>query len=291
MKDGKPSFTARVIALGRALYREAPADYAPTGDAIASDLLSPPMRAMSQLAAPLWSLSPSVARQLFRAATFGLSEHVALRTRAIDEQLADAISSGCTQVVTLGAGYDARPWRLACLEGTHCFEVDYPATQERKRSMIDSHRLIAGSIDFVPVDFAKDSLEDALASAGHDRDKPTAWILEGVTVYLQRDALQTLFANIAARSAPKSMLSVTYVPREVVSRWSGGQERIEAVMQSIGERFEGLLEPSALVAMLEAHAMSLVHDESTQELAARWMPAVSSQSVWNRERLALVRVR
>ena len=56
----------------------------------------------------------------------------------------------------------------------------------------------------------KDSLEAALADAGHDAGAPTFWLWEGVTPYLPREAVRATLASIAARSARGSRIAVTY---------------------------------------------------------------------------------
>ena len=55
------------------------------------------------------------------------------RTRFIDDKMRESLQRGVSQVVILGAGYDARAYRFAedC-SGTRVFEVDHPATQQVK---------------------------------------------------------------------------------------------------------------------------------------------------------------
>jgi methyltransferase (TIGR00027 family) len=288
MREDRPSWTATVVALGRALYERAPEAYGPTGDALTAELLPSGWRLLARAGAPLWSASPSLARQAFRAATFGLSEHVALRTRVIDEALADAVRArGCRQLVTLGAGLDTRPWRMDALADVSAFEVDHPATQRTKRARCEGWTARARSVSFVSVDFTRDSLAERLAQAGHDAAAPTAWVLEGVTVYLGRAALEATLDAIVERSAPGSVLAMTYVPRSVVSRWSQGQRSIDAVTRAIGERFEGLLEQDEAATLLRARGLRVERDEGTAEMAARHTPAVKPETVWERERVVI----
>src|SRR5207253_2789349 len=55
-----------------------------------------------------------------------LAQSVIVRTRFLDDVLADAWSGGCRQVVILGAGLDTRAFRLAWPAGSRCFELDLP---------------------------------------------------------------------------------------------------------------------------------------------------------------------
>ncbi len=139
-----------------------------------------------------------------------MADLIALRTAAIDSAVRDAITSGATQLVILGAGYDGRAWRMSELTGVKVFEVDHPATQGSKRSHLAELPPAAGVVSFVATDFERESLDSVLDRAGHDRASPTCWIWEGVVMYLTRDAMRATLAGIAGRSAPGSTLIVNY---------------------------------------------------------------------------------
>jgi len=98
-------------------------------------------------------------------------------------------------------------WRLDVGDAP-VFEVDHPASQQDKR---DRAGALSGEPPrYVPVDFARDRLTDALNAAGHRDDTPTTWIWEGVVPYLTRPEVATTVAAITARSAPGSRLIVNY---------------------------------------------------------------------------------
>ena len=104
------------------------------------------------------------------------------RTVAIDEAVRAAASP---QVVILGAGLDGRAWRMQELRDVTVFEVDHPDSQRVKRARVSALQQVARDVRFVPVDFTRDRLDDALAAAGHDATRPTTWIWEGVVMYLE----------------------------------------------------------------------------------------------------------
>lgn len=149
---------------------------------------------------------PSVRLEMAR----GMADLIALRTSAIDKAVREAIAGGAMQLVILGAGYDGRAWRMPELGPVKVFEVDHPATQGDKRARVAQLPPAIGNVTFVSTDFEKESLEDVLGRAGHDRSLPTCWIWEGVVMYLTRDAMRATLASIAARSAPVSTLIVNY---------------------------------------------------------------------------------
>lgn len=132
---------------------------------------------------------------------------LAARTVAIDEAV---IEAGNPQVVLLGAGLDARAWRLAPLARAAVFEVDHPASQTDKRARVDNRSALAGSLHWVPVDFASADLGPELQAAGHRTDWPTTWVWEGVLPYLAASDVAATLTVLGRRSAPSSRLIVDY---------------------------------------------------------------------------------
>lgn len=150
-------------------------------------------------------------RKLVHATSGGLVTHIALRTQAIDRAVMDATqNAGVRQLVILGAGLDLRAHRLPLPTGTTVFEVDHPATQAHKRALLARAAGDTKPVTYVRVDFERDDLASALASAGHDPSRPTVWIWEGVTMYLPREATRATLKVIADLSAGESTLAMTY---------------------------------------------------------------------------------
>lgn len=60
----------------------------------------------------------------------GIILHYVLRKRFIEERVIEAIASGVTQVINIGAGFDTLAWRLqARYRAVSFIEIDHPATQ------------------------------------------------------------------------------------------------------------------------------------------------------------------
>ncbi len=136
-------------------------------------------------------------------------ELLALRTVVIDEAVNAELARGTRQLVILGAGLDGRAFRLTALAGARVFEVDHPNTQAYKRARLAGLTPV-GDVDLVPVDFERDSLDAALAAAGHDPAAPTVWIWEGVVMYLTTSAVRATLEVIGKRSATGSVLVANY---------------------------------------------------------------------------------
>ena len=61
---------------------------------------------------------------------------VALRSRFSEDELAKAVARGLEQYVLVGAGLDTFAYRNP-YQGLRIFEVDHPATQRWKRSLLE----------------------------------------------------------------------------------------------------------------------------------------------------------
>ncbi|HXK23600.1 MAG TPA: class I SAM-dependent methyltransferase, partial [Myxococcota bacterium] len=145
MRADRPSTTALYVAMGRAI---AHTDARASGfsDPIARELLPDDARRLVDLHASgqrprrlrdRWTLR--IARRVSRMMT--------LRTLAIDDAIRSAPDRG--QLVILGAGLDARAWRMDELRDTVVFEVDHPATQAAKRERTAALQPVAREVRFV----------------------------------------------------------------------------------------------------------------------------------------------
>lgn len=208
---------------------------------------------------------------LARISSFGLLDHVSLRTAAIDDELHIGLGRGASQLVILGAGLDARAYRLPDLGDVAVFEVDFPATQAEKRARLDPTSATARSVTFVGVDFERDSLDERLASAGHDPELPTAWIWEGVTPYLDVPAFDATLEVVARRSAPASTLLVTYVTPELLRFDLAPRWLVRAGFVALGEPLKATFDPAELRARLEAHGLAVSSDTGSPDWASRFL--------------------
>lgn len=63
----------------------------------------------------------------------------------------------------------------------------------------------------IPLDLLRQPLDAALAAAGFRTDLPVLWVLEGLTGYLTRTAVENLCRVMAELSAPGSTVRATFV--------------------------------------------------------------------------------
>jgi O-methyltransferase involved in polyketide biosynthesis len=95
-----------------------------------------------------------------------------VRTNYFDAYFQAAAADGVRQIVLLAAGLDSRGYRLGWPEKTVIFELDQPQV------------------------------------LGFDPAKPSAWIAEGLLIYLPASAQHQLFSGIDALAAPGSHVAV-----------------------------------------------------------------------------------
>lgn len=132
----------------------------------------------------------------------------AARTRWFDAYFATVADAGVRQIVLLAAGLDSRGYRLPWPDDTVVYELDQPRVLEFKReTLIELGATATADRREVPVDL-RDDWPAALQAAGFEPSRPSAWIAEGLLVYLPAAAQEQLFAGIDALSAPGSRVAV-----------------------------------------------------------------------------------
>lgn len=253
----RASRTSSLVTLLRALAHGGVTEVDGFADPTALRLLPPGWRALARVA-----LAGN--KRLFLAVSQGQGDLVALRTRVLDEAWGEAHRLGARQLVLLGAGLDGRAYRLETLSDCAVFEVDHPGTQALKRARAEGLVERARRHVFVPVDFEKDGLQDALGAAGFLASQRAFFIWEGVTPYLTEAAQQATLAAVAELSAPGSRLAMTYI--EPGLKNAG----VQGLVSALGEPFLGLM-PRALAAERLAQAgLRVIEDSGIDEWRRRF---------------------
>jgi methyltransferase (TIGR00027 family) len=255
VREGRPSITAALVSFARGVGVTEPIP-----DPLAGELIPGPLGAALRSVRDSEAMRP-LGRAFLRYASLGLVDHVSLRTLAIDAFVAEAVDQGIEQCVILGAGLDARAYRLSALAGKKVFEVDHPSTQRFKRSR--SRRLPApvAELIYVSVDFGREALDERLIEAGFDAAAPTLFLWEGVTMYLTPEAVDETLTRLSRLAAPGSMLATTYSVPNPLGSASGELAKKLLFSAIFGEPMVGEFTPDAMRAMLEAHGFSVIRDD------------------------------
>ncbi|WP_229905588.1 SAM-dependent methyltransferase [Lentzea cavernae] len=155
-------------------------------------------------------------------------DHFVLRTRYFDDEL---LAAGHLQVVVMAAGLDTRAFRLQWPPGTTLFELDLPELLEFKDDALrDQLAVPACDRVTVPCDL-RDDWATALIRAGFDPKRPTAWLLEGLFMFLPPDAGEKVLYWVSALSARGSTLALEHVNRAF---------RDLPQMKAVHQRFDAL---------------------------------------------------
>jgi methyltransferase (TIGR00027 family) len=135
-----------------------------------------------------------------------MTDLLAVRTRFIDQFVADAVAAGIRQVVILASGLDARGYRMSWPPDMTVFEIDQPQVLDFKAAALaELGAEPTADLRALPIDL-RDDWPAALAQAGFDATRPSAWIAEGLLGFLPAEAQDRLLDNITALSTDGSRL-------------------------------------------------------------------------------------
>lgn len=138
----------------------------------------------------------------------GIAFHVSIRTRFFDDYVRAAIAAGIGQVVILGAGLDTRAFRLEAADhDVQWFELDLPDVLAFKQTVLDGRQATPqGRRVAVATDLAG-AWGSALQLAGFSAAAPTAWLAEGLLVYLEATAVEHVLGVVTSLSAAGSRIA------------------------------------------------------------------------------------
>lgn len=158
----------------------------------------------------------------FRGFTIPNASNV-VRHHLIDERLRSRLTlDPRRRIVLLGAGFDARAFRLT---GGEWFEIDEAPIIDRKNAVAPTAQA-ANPLTRMTIDFAKDSIADALAPLA--TDAPMTVVMEGVIYYLEPAAVEQTLGTLQ-RLFPQHELLCDLQSDTFVRRWG------RPIISKIGE--------------------------------------------------------
>lgn len=226
--------TAVTIAAARAVETEQP-------DALIRDPYAKLLATNAGIGV-LWGamLDPAVAAKVealdpeFVADLAHIRGYVAVRTHFFDRYLTDAAAAGIRQLVILASGLDSRAYRLNWPDGTAIYEVDQPQVLAYKAATLAENG-VRSSTDRreVAIDLRQD-WPSALRAAGFDPSARTAWLAEGLLMYLPAEAQDRLFTRIGELSAAGGRVAAETAPARAQQRRTHVHERVGKLADEIG---------------------------------------------------------
>ena len=262
MKPNEPSRTALMVARQRAAHQLL--DHGSIlDDPFALTILGEDPKDVLQFANahPLASVG-----RLFTAA----------RSRIAEDALSAAVERGVRQIVILGAGLDTFALRspLGAPE-IRIYEVDHPATQAWKRERLAEAQLsLPPWLVFVPVDFERHDLAEALAAAGFQQNLPAFFTWLGVVPYLTEDAVGSALHFMASIQNSEVVFDYMEPPQAFSEEMRALVTKRTEQLEKIDERWAGRFEPARIAAMLRSRGFCHIEDIHFQQIRSRFGHAI-----------------
>ena len=202
-----------------------------------------------------------------------LRASLAARSRYAEDELQNAIKEGVGQYVVLGAGLDTFAYRNPYpKEVLHVFEVDHPATQIWKRSLLEKAGIpIPKTLSFSPVDFETQTLEEGLKRTGFDASKSAFFSWLGVTMYLTSDAISATLGFVASLPVGSGivfdyMISPSLLNPTARKVFDGLAHRVAQA----GEPFQTFFDPFSIQTTLLDIGFGQIEDIGPEGMDARY---------------------
>jgi len=296
-QPARPSATALEAAAYRVLGSKHPDPAIRNADVLAEKLLGPAERAILKETGSSIVLD-ALAMDTERAWTtlgsrsvFARGVHV--RTRHIDDALAESLRAGATQVVILGAGLDSRAYRFGdALRGVRVFELDLPQTQNYKKARVrDVFGGLPAHVTYAPIDFATQNLATVLKGAGYDSSQRTLFIWEGVTMYVPEPGIDATLRAVATNAPRRSRIVFDYFTERALRDRQSVLVPIAKNVAAVGEPFVFGMPGDNAAAFVTARGFSVISDFGSAELAQKYLPKAFAMPSPSANRLCVAEVK
>lgn len=192
-----------------------------------------------------------------------LRASLAARSRYTEDELHTAVRRGVSQYVILGAGLDTFAYRNPYSQDVlHVFEVDHPATQQWKRSLLLAAGIqIPETLSFVPVDFETQILGEGLRQTGFDASKPAFFSWLGVSMYLTKEAINATLGFVATMPVGSSLVFDYLISPELLS--PPARKAFDSLAYRVamaGEPFQSFFDPTSIAASLRNMGFGHIED-------------------------------
>ena len=201
----------------------------------------------------------------------GVIGNLLYRTRYIDDTLRENLKE-MEQLLILGAGFDTRALRIEGVEKLEVFEVDHPETlSKKKKGLKKLYQEIPEYLNLVEIDFEKRELNEVLQENNFDKNKKTLVIWEGVTQYLEKEAVDKVLDYFAELKSGSRVL-FSYVKKGVVS----GSERSEvdreviSFVKKMGSPWKTGFKSTKIEEILKLRGLELIEDVGKKEYQERY---------------------
>lgn len=202
-----------------------------------------------------------------------LTGQVVGRSRYAEDLLDQAVQQNTQQYVLVGAGLDSFVLRESHHYPTlKIFEVDHPDTQAAKQAKLKKLGEIPATVEFVAINFEKESISEALTRSLYERSAPAFFSWLGTTHYLNpQTTLQTL-KSIAEFVANGSEVVLDYSTdfQELTGIERIGSMGVAQFTHLLKEPLLGQFKPTDLHHAVEQMGFEVVEDLSGEAITERY---------------------
>jgi methyltransferase (TIGR00027 family) len=187
---------------------------------------------------------------------------VCARSRIVEDELAASLARGMKQLIILGAGLDSTAYRCPDITASlEIFELDHPATQAWKRERLETiGASIPPNLTFVPFDFERQTMTEALTAGGVRTDQMSFFTWLGVQPYLSDDAVMSTLDVIASFPSGSELALDLMTPtdaRQSEGTTQGMRQMLEVVARS-GEPFKSTYAPDVFNERLQQRGFTRI---------------------------------
>jgi methyltransferase (TIGR00027 family) len=157
---------------------------------------------------------------------------------------------------------------------TAFFELDHPATQQAKRLALTKLGS-ADNLTLIPVDLTKQSIFEVLGASSFSLTKPTLFIAEGITMYLDEVEIERFFKQIRSCTRSRnSHLLFTYMNKQPSGsiQFESATKLVDYWLWQKKEVFRWGIATSELAGFLSATGYRLVRTCDADYLATQYLP-------------------
>lgn len=235
-----------------------------------------------QYTAPeLAATNPDPATALAWVVQLGSGPLTLARSRYAEDSLEAALRQGVRQYIILGAGLDTFAYRRPDLsDRLQVLELDHPATQAMKLDRVTrtgwEH---PSNLHFVPVDFAKESLFDALERSPYDPTQLSFFSWLGVSFYLTREVVFDTLRSIASTAARGSTVVFDYLDADafIPEKAAKRVQQMQWMANQLGEPMKAGFDPLTLSADLDPVGLRREEDLDPAAIEARYFQGRSDR--------------
>ena len=210
---------------------------------------------------------------LKKLAPNGIYEYVIARTKFIDEIFTKAISEDFDQILLFGAGFDSRGIRLMDInDKTRIFELDIHTTINDKLKQYKKRKIDPGKVNYVTIDFDNEKIDEKLKISGFQSKQKTLYILEGITMYLNKSTIDEDFKFIKESAGEGSMVVFDFIYQSVLEEKNlfFGEQEIYRRVKKAGEGWTFGIPKNEIEGFLKKRRLELIELMDSSDLEKRY---------------------